>query len=392
MMHVRTNLVFALAGVGVALAPAVQAADPPTIQSGTLVKSVVPEHGFIDDPFAFDGAGGRLAYVSADAASHAEIIVLDLAQRAQLMSVDISAFTTAPIEIEFALAGDHFFVIEQPGKTGPKRAALMSASGKIVRTFGPADDIVRAVVADQAAVVLYTTSEARAKRRPKFVQHTVEVRGLATGKRIGKRTTLSTDLTGHSKQLDFTFRYWANGYTSAVGIKGGTWDRREDQRSPDAEGWYDMPTRKFSRQMKIENVVDHTKRMQELSGHPNESAFLEVAQDLSGIRLVSEDKPTASVSLDIPFHRYDRTTLRYRRSADGGFLFPLAVDPVNPDAVARKRADKVWLDLYELAPGATKAKRRARLHLADKRDVMWRATNRYWAVVPRHVGFDRGGK
>jgi hypothetical protein len=65
---------------------------------------------------------------------------------------------------------------------------------------------------------------------------------------------------------------------------------------------------------------------------------------------------------------------------------------VNPDAVARRRADKEWLDLYELAPGAKKAVRKARMRVKGKTALSWRATGSYWIVVPRHVGFDRGGK
>lgn len=391
----RRPLVAILVAVAVGLPGAAAAKDKRKrgveLRGAKLVKTIAPQKGFIDDPFEFDGAGGRLAYVNADTADLAEIIVFDLVQSAKLYSVDISAFTKAPQSIEFAADGDHFFVTARETEGGPVTAALLSPKGKVLRKFGPADHIGRLTYDGVAAVSMYTRTEKRAKRGPRTIQHTVEVRSLEKGKRLGKKTTLVTDLNGFSKKLDFTLKSWSDEYTLAVGIKGGKWDRREDQRSPDVEGWYDLPQRTFSRKVTIKNLIEHTKKMQVLSDNPNLDNFVRVSKDLSGLQRV-KDGAAVDIELALPFDHYDHTTLEYHRSPDGSIYFTLQIDPVNPAAVERKRADKEWLDLYYLAPGSKKATRKARMRVKGKTHLSWRATASYWIVVPHHVGFDRGGK
>src|SRR5258705_11791634 len=59
------------------------------------LSTVHPDEGFVEDAYAFDGSGGRLALVRADASSLAELQVLDLAQGgAVLGKFDLSAATT----------------------------------------------------------------------------------------------------------------------------------------------------------------------------------------------------------------------------------------------------------------------------------------------------------
>jgi hypothetical protein len=130
--------------------------------------------------------------------------------------------------------------------------------------------------------------------------------------------------------------------------------------------------------------------MQVLAEHDNEDEFLHVAADLSGLYLMSATGQT-QIQLAEPFGHYKHDSLDYQPSTDGRFFFTMKIDPVNADAVARKKADPEYLDLYEYTVGDAKARRRARLLLTSKRKHSWRATNEFWVVVPRHIGFDRGG-
>ena len=54
----------------------------PALVDAKLTETIKPFRGFVDDPFEFDSAGGRLLYVNADAASLAELRVIDLTQAA----------------------------------------------------------------------------------------------------------------------------------------------------------------------------------------------------------------------------------------------------------------------------------------------------------------------
>ena len=67
----------------------------------------------------------------------------------------------------------------------------------------------------------------------------------------------------------------------------------------------------------------------------------------------------------------------------------VVVDPVNPAAVARKKADPEYLDVFEL--DGSRAVRRARI-LAVKKKLTWGwAGDTLW-VLEKNVGFARGGK
>ncbi len=63
-------------------------------------------------------------------------------------------------------------------------------------------------------------------------------------------------------------------------------------------------------------------------------------------------------SLAVPFHLYDPKTLRVEEGpAPGHLTFGIGVDPLNPDAIKRKKADLPMLDVYiaDAADGAVKA-------------------------------------
>lgn len=365
---------------------------PGTVQGAKLATAIAPKTGFVDASVAFDGAGGRLLYVNSDAGYLCELRVLDLAQGgAQIATVDLSKITTAPSSVVFAPSGDGFFVVHTVLKDEQElqAAALVSASGKVVRTFGPATAVRLTTHDAEPAVVTYDEQRVRDKKTGKVaIHHTVEVRALETGKRLGSKTTLEADDTGFVKKLDFRIRYWLDDYTRAVGIKGGTWDRKEDQRSPDAEAWYVLPAREFARVLPIKDVVTHAELLALREAHNNEDAFLIVTRDLTRVQLFTDGK-LADVTLEQPFHHYDPKSLRYQPRPRGGWYFSLAIDPVNPDAVARKKADLAWLDLYTLDPGQAKARRVARL-LLGKRDITWSATDTHWAILEKLKGFTRG--
>jgi hypothetical protein len=363
----------------------------------TLTQSVTPTNGFVDDPFLFDGAGGRLLYVNADAGNLAELRVIDLTQNAaQLVTVDISGFTTTPVDVQFVGDGDQYFVTSRKEGAAQVTAAVLDSKGKALKKFGPADDIRLTTYDGKTAVVLYSRAEVTPKKKKKKkkvttqVHHTVELYTLKK-KRIGKKQVLKTDLDGFVPKLDFKVVYFMNDYTRAVGMKGGTYDAKEDQRSPDAEGWYEVMSGTFSKQVEVGNVLTHARRQRMLAEHHNEPEFLTIASDLSGVERVDRDSNTA-IALAEDFHHYDHSTLSYQRSDDGTIFFTIQIDPVNADAVARKKADAKYLDLYELAPRSKTATRRGRILLTDKRKMAWRATSEFWVVQPRHIGFDRGGK
>lgn len=386
-----------VAGVWTAPAAAAPAAKPkPGATVGVrLVHTVKPPSGFVDDPIAFDGAGSRLAYVHSDSAALCQLEVLDIAQGfASIASIDLAKVTTAPSDLAFTAGADRVFVTYRVGASedGAGKAAVLVdvSTGKIVRRFGPADDVRLGRYDGEPVVVAYDATRKRDRKGRVWVTHRVDVRRLDTGKRVGKPLSLVADDTGYIEKLDFRLQYWLDDYLTAVGVKGGTWDRVEDQRSPDVAARYDVVQRLFVRKDPIADLTEFAREVQVRREHANEASFLRVAHDLSGLYWHRDGERAVPIALAQPFHHYDPKSLLYQRAADGGMFFSLEIDPVNPDAVARKKADPKWLDLYRLAPGAAKAERVGRV-LLGQRKIAWRASDRHWALLEKHIGFSRGG-
>jgi hypothetical protein len=364
-------------------------------QDATLLHTLAPVRGFVDSPLAFDAAGGRLIYVNTDAADLCELVVWDLNTKSEVMRVDLKPFTTSPLAVQDVVDGEHFLVLSKGATEGSVVGAVMDQKGAATRKFGPATDIVRTQYDGQDAVTVYLREEIAPKKkkdRP-MVRHTIEVFALASGKRLGKKAVISTDPEGYSQKLDFKVNHWALGYTRAIGIKGGEYDRKEDQRSPNIEAWYDVPRATFAKKIPIPDLVEHTKRLQVLAQHPNESAFVAIATDLSGLVVYSDGAGPTPIELAEPFRHYLHTSFLPQPAQPGQPLFfSLEIDPVHPDAVERKRAEEKWLDLYMVTPGAKRADRIARLPLDDNQPgYRWRARPSRWVLIPRHVGFERGG-
>tara|TARA_R110002073_G_scaffold323204_1_gene500309 strand:+ start:13872 stop:15119 length:1248 start_codon:yes stop_codon:yes gene_type:complete len=365
------------------------------VKQASLVQTIATEQGFVDDPFAFDASGSRLAYVASDAGTSSHLVVIDTLQKTELYRVNIGKLTLKPTAIDFALDGEHFLIWSADEATGKQRLGLLNSKGRVTRTYGPADDIVRTNYQGQDAIVEHTVSSLK-KRKKKhqegapLVRHTVAVSSLQTGKALGKKTNLDLDEKDKSPALDFTFRYWANDFTVAVGIKGGVWDRVENQRSPDFEGWYEMPSATFSKRLPIKELVKHRERMARLVKHQKRSRDVVMRHDLSGVDLI-ENGDFTDLALAEPIHHYDHTSLVTQASSTGSIFFTLTIDPVHPDAAARRRAVKPWMDLYEYVPTTKKVSRRARILPPKGRRHTWRATSTHWALAPKHIGFDRGG-
>ena len=371
-------------------------------EGAELVRTVQPPAGFIDTPLAFDGAGGRLLYVNSDAAELCELVVFDLGSERELARISLNRFTTAPLAVD-DVDGERFLVFARPSPDSAEiSAAIIDRTGALVRVHGPATDVVRTTYDGHDALAVYRRAEIAPRAGKKAghkpagkpaVVHSVDVFALDSGKRLGKPARLTTDLAGFSEKLDFRINHWSRGYTVAVGIKGGEYDRREDQRSPDVEAWLDVPRAAFIRRTPIAEVIEHTRRMQFLAAHPNRDRFVAAAPDLRALVLSAEGSAPAPVQLPEPFRHYRHDSLVVQDApADRPLYFTLEIDPVHPDAAEQRRAVERWLDLFEVAPGETRAVRRARLPVEEGQPgVRWRAAAGTWAVVPRHVGFERGG-
>ena len=338
--------------------------------------------GFIDDPVATDDT--RIAYVIADASTKSELHVQTLGGAEQV--VDLASVTLHPIALR--LVGQRAFVVGQLAD-GNQTAAMVELAavgkkpaGAVVYKLGPATHI--AVVRDGVAVHRMTPTKDGGTR------HELAMYNLATGKLASSGKPLDLDGKDYNAKLDFHVNHWSDGYRFAWGLKGGEWDKKEDQRSPDVEAKLDVVAGKITWKQPISDLFEQRKRYQTLADVHDTIDFLRMSWDNQSVQLWSGGKPV-TVALDEPITNYDPKSLQGVVVPDGSAWMALEVDPVNPGAVARKKADPEYLDVFRIGADG-KAARKARVLAPSMRfrfGVLGADT--FW-LLERSNGFDRGGK
>lgn len=353
----------------------------------TAAWRFVPTSGFVDDPIASDGK--RLVFAVSDMA-RAELRAVDLAAGTELAPpVDISAVTTRPLHL--AWIGDHVLVIGTSGEA--QLAALVDLDGKDAKGKPlaspvlhqtPAADRATLVVRDgKSLIALYKTTPIKTGTR-----HSIELRAAATGKRVGAIKSLDLDGADKNAKLDFTVNHWTAGFTRAVGRKGGVWVKAENQRSPDVEAVYDVPTGKFVATADIADLLENRTRFAVLKDAGGKELFVRQSADLTQLELWQDGTKTV-LALDQPQGLYDATRSFDVAMGPEGPWIALQIDPVNAEAVKRQKADVEYWDLFEVE--GAKATRRARIWAGGTRFRFGFAGDRLW-VIDRNIGFDRGGK
>ena len=375
------GLVLILAASGSAIA---QPKTLPPLEGATeLVKLPKPAAGFFDDAIAADGE--RLVYAVSDSASKSELHVVTLATKAEMIA-DVSAATLHPIAIQ--LAGNRALVIGVT-EDGKQNAALVELAdkgrvkaGTIVYKVAPATRITVITRDGAKRVAVYRESEGSASTK-----HEVELLALETGRRVGAARTLELAGTAN-KALDFRVNHWSEGYTRAHGLKGGEWDRKENQRSPDTEATYDMVLGKLVDKKKIDDLFEQRRRFQTLASAEGKLDFVLVTQGKLELWRAGKGKP---LELDQPLSSYDTKSLQYAIQPDGSLWLALKIDPVNAEAVARQKADPEYLDIFRAAPDG-KAVRKARVLAKGVRHRFGPAGGDKFWLLERNQSMERGGK
>ncbi len=363
--------------VGSAAADAQPKGNPPLI-GATEVARYTPAGGFIDDAIGADGP--RLAYVVADSASKAELHVVGDKEQV----IDITAVTLHPVAV--TLVGPRALIVGQ-GETGMQNAALIELSDKPKQPkykIAPAAHVTvitrdgkRVIAVDHATATKSSTT------------HEVELVSLETGRRIAGGRAVAVDAGGAVAALDFRINDWSDGMTRAHGIKGGEWNKQDDQRSPDVEATYDLVNGKFVETTKITDLFAQRKRFQVLADAGGGALdFVRVGD--KGVELWRAGKPKP-LELDQPLASYEPKSLQAIVLPDGSGWLALQIDPVNAEAVARKKADPEYLDVFRFDSDGGKAIRKARVLATGTHYRFGIAGDRFW-LLEKNAGLERGGK
>jgi hypothetical protein len=377
--------------IAIILASAAVAAaqkKPATAEGVKLASTVHPDRGYVDDPFVFDGSGGRLALVRTDGSEFAEIEILDFGAGGKSVArIDITKVTVSPEKVVFIGDGDQLLVVSRPLAGDKATAFVIDQTGKVLRKWGPATDFA---IADIGGADGLTVFDSKPAAKGGGTVYDIAVFDLETGKAVGKKRTLAADATGEVATAGITVLWWQNGYTQAVGRKKGLYDKYKDQRMNDSIGVYDVIEGTIVKDVPIADVIGRTKLEAIRANYSNQPIFVTVAEDQKSLVLINIEDAVVPVTLAEPFHKYDPKSVKQEIGRDGRIYFTLTIDPVNIEAVNRKATDPELIDLYVLDAAGGQATRLARLPKGD-RPFSWHIASGRWVVLRKHKAFARGG-
>jgi hypothetical protein len=357
----------------------------PVVGANEIMKVTTPA-GFVDDVVASDNQ--RLAYVVADTSTRAELHVVQLGcakciEAKQEVVVDLAPVTLRPTSLR--LVGQRALVIgtTEDGNQVAALVELASKTAKPVYKLGPATHITLIARDGKPSIAVHKATATKSGMR-----HDVELFALESGKRLAKGRTLDLD-KDYEKKLDLRVNHWSDGWTRAGGLKGGEWVKKENTRSPDTEATYDLIAGKFVDNKPIADLFEQRKRYQTLADAGGQLDFLRMKPDNSAIEIWRRGVQGA-ITLDQAVSQYDPKSLQGVINADGSAWIALKVDPVNAEAVARKKADPEYLDVFRVGPDG-KATRKTRILSKGTRHRFGVVDNLFW-LLEKSTGFDRGGR
>lgn len=364
--------------------------NAPALVGASEAAKLTASVGFVDDPVATDDT--RIAYVVADASTKSELHVQTIGGAEQV--VDIAGVTLHPIGLR--LVGQRAFVVGQLAD-GNQMAAMVELAavgkkpaGTVVYKLGPANHITVVRAMSTTSVPKYEIAVHKMTALKDGTRHEIATYNLDTGRLVNAGKPLDFDDHDYDAKLDFHLNHWSDGYRFAWGLKGGEWDKKENQRTPDVEAKLDVATGKIKWTQPISDLFEQHKRYQTLAEVHDTIDFLRMSWDNQNVQIWHDGKPV-TVALDEPMSNYDPKSLQGSVADDGSAWMVLKIDPVNPDAVARKKADPEYLDVFHVGADG-KAARKARVLATGTRFRFGMlGADKFW-LLERSNGFDRGGK
>ncbi len=279
---------------------------------------------------------------------------------------------------------------ERPDDSAPLTAFLVDMTGKVSAKAGPATAFGRPPDDGTPRASLLVAFDRKLGGRGAEATYTVTPYTLATLTPAGKPRVHKTDVAGELKAPPIRLVGFYDGYTRILGEKPGAYDKAADARQPPKKMVIDALSGKTTTEAEITDPVGWAVTGQLRRDHPGQSLFVDLNQDGSGVDVIDAMGKKLPASLEVPFHLYDPKTLLFEEGpAPNQLTFGIAVDPLNPEAIKRKKAEMPMLDLYaaNAADGVVKARGR----VFTPRPVTYRVRAQTLVVLKRFKSFARGG-
>ena len=332
--------------------------------------------------------GARLYAIRTDGASFAKLEVIDVATGKTTASFDLPAGQPAIESLEPVGDGKGVVLISHAGtpEAPALTATLVDAAGKVAAKVGPAQRFGRPSVAPRDELLAF---DRKAGAHDNDVTYTITPYHLDTLAPAGKPRVYRT-VGGELKTPPFRVLDFVDGYSRAIGERPRVYDKKADVREPPRMATLDTLTGKVIQETEIGDVMAWAQAAKLRADHPGRAVFAELNQDRPGVDVVDAMGTREPVELAVPFAFYDPKSLGDQAGPEPDALYvAMAIDPVNPEAVKRKKADLPMLDVYARPAAHDKATMRGRIFIP--RNVAWRAGYGKIVLLKRFKSFTRGG-
>jgi hypothetical protein len=334
--------------------------------------------GFIDDAFTMRADGKAVAYITTDGATTATLHLADLGGT----DVKVPGAPIDAVGIEW-MSPTRVLVVR--GREGTSTAQAFTAAGPDkAKPIGPFAKFAFATIDGKRALVTYTRSEKRG------VDHALAAYVLETLKPL-KRRSWHEDGEGQIKQGPSSIKplWWADGYTVLAALRAGEFDKARDMRRPDRYTRLDTFNGKVIAETEVQDVLAFTQIALLRRDAPNQHVIARYSDDRKKLLFV-DGVSEYEVVLPRELWKYEFSTLAWQILDDKRVALSLTIDPVNPDAVSRKKADVDDLDLYEVDRQSHAVRPLLRLPGQGRRSA-WQLVGNRLLLLRKGKGFDRGG-
>jgi hypothetical protein len=351
-------------------------------------RALKPAEGYFDEAFALEPGGARLYLVRTDGATFTKLEVVDLATGKTTSSFDLPKGQTAVERLEPLPGGKGVVLVSREGTPeAPTLAAtVIDGAGKAGAKVGPALAFGRPSAPPQDVLLAF---DRKPGPREGDGTYTITPYKLETLAPAGRPRTYKT-VAGELKTPPFRILDFIDGYGRAVGERPRAYVKKDDVREPPRMATLDTLTGKISDEAEIVDVLAWAQVSKLRARHPGRALFTELNQDDAGVDVVDAMGKKQPVELAVPFTLYDAKSLTDQEGPEpGAFYFGIAVDPLNPEAIKRQKADLPILDIY-----GTKAREESpalRCRVFIPRNVTWRAGWGKVVMLKRFKSFTRGG-
>jgi hypothetical protein len=375
---------------------------PPPVPGGPPAQSrfsIHTERGFIDDPFALSPKSRSLAILLTDAASFARVDIIDLETGRPRRNLALGDPQRVFERVFFAEDGAGIVLLSRDAGSGRRSAQYFDGNGKPAGIVGPASDF--GVVTRDGERFLIGVTQTTVPAGVAFNISRYRLAGLG---RVGKSRTLVVTKSDELRAPPLKSVSWQDGHAVIVGLAPGGYDKARDVRVPDQGAAYDVLAGNFTWKGQISDVVAWATATELRHKFDGRSLFAVLAADANSFELVDWLGRRGSLDLPVPLRYYDPSSLvELEDPATPSLFFSLAIDPLHPEALARRKKDPSYLDIYWARPAALKpnqavgkdplrpAVTRLLRALVDDRPTTWLAAGSYAAVLRKHKNFSRGG-